>query len=276
MEKIKEHIWESILSDIESSQDEKFKDKFKVFKTHEELKQYLEFFLNYSFDDMKRIRSVNYYLQKQKYHMQERRLLGNKTKALPDNIFLELLEVVEQEKGEKIKLALEFEGIEGARGEDTVRIKLNDLDFTHHIVRILNRKRDRWYEIPLNPELEEELKEFIFNNMNNIASHHNYVFFSSNPVQKRDFISQKYLKTLVYDVLKRLGLNKIYTKSIDGRNLNLYSLHSLRGHAGTRVYEKTNHDLSKVQELLDHEPNSADTTLLYIERNIEKDLKGVV
>lgn len=276
MEKIKKHLWESILEDIENTKDERLKDKFQVFKNHDELKKYLQFFLNYSFDDMKRIRSINYYLQKKKYHFRQERLLGNHTKAMPESIYQELLKDIEKEKGEKIKLALEFEGIEGSRGEDTVQVRLQDLDFKNHIVHIFNRKRDRWYEVPLNPHLEKELKEFVFNNMNQITQHNNYVFFSSNPVQKRDYLSQKYLKRVVFETLKKLGLNTVYNRSFDGRNLNLYSLHSLRGHAGTRVYEKTDHDLKKVQELLDHEPNSADTTLLYIERNNEKDLKGVV
>lgn len=276
MERIKKYLWTSILEDIKTSKDEHLKDKFKVFKNQDELKRYLQFFLNYSFDDMKRIRSINYYLQKKKYHIRGERLLGNHTKAMPDDIFNKLLKEVEIEKGEKIGLALEFEGIEGARGEDTVQIKLNDLDFNNHIVHIYNRKRERWYEVPLNPNLEKELKNFISNNMEQIVLHKNYIFFSNNPVQKRDYISQKWLRNVVRKTLEKLGFNNIYNISSDGRKLHLYTLHSLRGHAGTRVYEKTDHDLKKVQELLDHEPNSADTTLLYIERNNEKDLEGVV
>ncbi len=276
MEKAKQHLWKSIMQQIESSKDEKLKDNLKAFKSKEDLIRYVKFYSGMSFDDMKRISSLSYWIRKEKYHYAHGRLLGNKTKAMPDNIYKKLIDYVGKNIGEKQKLALEFEGTEGARGEDTVRLKVEDLDFENHIVRILNRKKSRWYEVPLNKNLEAELKEFVIKNKDKIQLHHGFVFFSENPLQKRDFISQKYLKTLVYKVLAKLKLNKVYTKSIDGRNLYLYSLHSLRGHAGTAVDVKSHHELRKVQELLDHEPSSADTTLLYIERNSNDDLRGFV
>lgn len=276
MEKLKKYLWKRIVDDIQSSEDEKVKNLIKAFKNKDDLIKFVKFYSEFEFDDMKRVASLAYFIRKEKYHHAHGRLLGDKTKAMPHSIYKKLIKYVGENIGEKQKLALEFEGIEGARGEDTVRIKVNDIDFEHHSVKILNRKRSRWYEIPLNKELEKELQSFILKNLNKIQLHHGFVFFSENFKQKRDHISQKYLKTLVYRVLQKLGLNKVYAKSHDGRNLYLYSLHSLRGHAGTRVDEKSNHNLKKVQELLNHEPGSADTTLLYIERNVDKDLKGLV
>ncbi len=276
MEKLKKYLWERIVEEIENSKDEKVKNYIKAFDSKEDLIKFIKFYSNLGFDDMKRVSSLGYFIRKTKYHYAHERLLGNKTKAMPEEIYQKLIDYVSKNIGIKEKLALEFEGIEGPRGEDVVRIKLDDFDFDKHIVKILNRKRKRWYEIPLNKDLESEIKDFINSNEDNIKNHENYLFFSLNPVQKRNHISQKYLKTLVYNVLKKLGLNKVYSKSYDGRNLNLYTLHSLRGHAGTRVYEKTGHDLEKVQELLDHEPGSADVTMLYVERDSEKDLEGVI
>lgn len=276
MDNLKKYLWKRIVEDIENSEDEKIKNMIKAFKTKEDLIKYIKFYSQLGFDDMKRVASLGYFLRTEKYHHEHGRLLGDHTKAMPDRVYKKLIKYVGENIGLKQKLALEFEGIQGARGEDTVRIKVDDIDFDHHIVKILNRKRGRWYEIPLNPKLEKELKSFILKNLKNIQLHNGFVFFSENFKQKRDHISQKYLKTLVYRSLQKLGLNKSYAKSVDGRDLYLYSLHSLRGHAATRVDEKSHHDLKKVQELLDHEPDSANTTLLYIERNAEKDLKGIV
>jgi len=276
MEKLKQYLWQRIIEDIEKSRDEKVKDMIGAFKSRDDLIKYVKFYSQFGFDDMKRVSSLSYWIRKEKYHHCHGRLLGDRTKAMPDDVYQQLIKYVGDNVGIRQKLALEFEGIEGARGEDTVRIKADDIDFDHHIVKILNRKRGRWYEIPLNPELEKELQSFILKNLKNIQLHDGFVFFSENFKQKRDHLSQKYLKTLVYNVLQKLGINKVYAKSVDGRDLYLYSLHSLRGHAATRVDEKSNHDLKKVQELLDHEPGSANTTMLYIERSPEKDLKGIV
>lgn len=276
MEKLKQYLWQRIIDDIEKSDDEKVQNMIKAFKSREDLIKYIKFYSQFGFDDMKRIASIGYYIRTEKYHHEHGRLLGDHTKAMPDEIYQKLIKYVGENIGLKQKLALEFEGIEGARGEDTVRIKVEDIDFDNHLVKILNRKRGRWYEIPLNRDLERELQSFILKNLKQIHLHNGFVFFSENFKQKRDHLSQKYLKTLVYRALQKLGLNKVYAQSVDGRDLYLYSLHSLRGHAGTRVHEKTNHDLTKVQELLDHEPGSANTTMLYIERNAEKDLRDVV
>lgn len=276
MKKVKEYLWKRIINNIENSEDERLKNNIKAFETKEDLIKYVKFYSAFGFDDMKRISGLSYWIRKEKFHHSVGRLLGDETKAMPDDIYKKLIKYVGANIGEKQKLALEFEGIEGARGEDTVRLKLGDLDFKNHMVKILNRKKSRWYEIPLNKNLALELKKFILKNKSEIKSHNNFIFFSKNPLQEREHISQKYLKTLVYDVLKKLNLNKVYAISYDGRKLYLYSLHSIRGHAATRIHERTKHDLKKVQEFLNHEPSSADTTMLYIERNNKKDLKDIV
>jgi len=120
MEKLKQYLWERIVNELENSEDDKLKDKIKVFKTREDLINYVKFYSGLSFDDMKRLAGVGYYIRKKKYHAKGCRLLGNKTKAMPDEIYCKLIDEVEKEWGEKIKLALEFEGIEGPRGEDVV------------------------------------------------------------------------------------------------------------------------------------------------------------
>jgi len=254
----------------------KNKDKFeRIFRNKEDLENFILFYYNLSFDNMKRLSSLCYQIRKIKYSHKKGRLLGNQTKAMPDDVFNKLLGFVNQKWGEKVKLALEFEGIEGPRGEDVVRLRLDDIDFDKHIVRIYNRKVNRMYEIPLNKDLENELKHFITENRKEIEAHNGYIFYSQNPFQKRNFLSQKWLRNIVRKALDKLGLNKVYAVDAKGRKLHLYSLHSLRGHAATRIYKKT-HDLEKVQELLDHTPSSTKTTMLYIERNDDEDLKEVI
>jgi len=201
MEQAKEYLWKSIVEDLERSTNEKVKNNLKAFKSKEDLIKYVQFYSEFGFDDMKRVSSIAYFIRKEKYHHNQGRLLANKTKAMPDSIYKKLIEYVGKNIGIRQKLALEFEGIQGARGEDTVRIKLDDLDFENHSVKILNRKRERWYEVPLNEELEKELRKFVYDHKEEIELHHGFVFFSNNFKQKREHLSQKYLKSVVYNSL---------------------------------------------------------------------------
>ena len=268
MEKLKEYLKDSILNDLENN--EKISDKVNlVFSSTEELKKYVEFFWNLSYNKMRYLNAINNYLHDRKYKKKKGRILGTKSKAMPDDIYNKLIEYVGKFIGEKQQLALEFEGIEAPRGEDTVEVKEKDIDFIEHKVTIHNQKKDRYYDITLNRDIEKKLKKFIAEHHEDIEDHNGFVFYSDNPVQKNQHISQKYLKTLVHNVLEILELNKVYGVAEGGRKLYLYSLHSLRGHAATRVMRKTN-DLSIVQQQLDHQPNSAATTMLYIERDESK------
>lgn len=277
MDKLKQYLYQKLICEIENSEDEKLKDKIKCFKSKEEMIEYTKFFCELSFDDMKRRNSFNRWIFEHKYHVKSKRKLGSKNRVLPDKYFTTVLEQIEEDRGVKVELAIETEGIEGARGEDIVRLKLNDLDFSNHIIKFINRKKGgNTYEVPLNKDLEKKLKTFIDNNIDSIHQHKNYVFFSSNPVQKRNHLSEKFLSRVVRETMKKIGLWKVYSKSSNGRDLSLYPLHSFRGHAGNRVYENSNHDLKAVNEFLDHDPRSYENTMLYIERDSRKDLEGIV
>lgn len=91
---------------------------------------------------------------------------------------------------------------------------------------------------------------------------------------KRSRISEHWLRNKIHKALKELGINEKYARASDGRNLWLYSSHSLRGHAGTHIYDKT-HNLRSVQKILDHSPRSYSSTMLYV-GNREDDLKDVL
>lgn len=264
MEKAKEFLWKGIMQDM-----------IKAFDSKEDLQTFVKFYSGKSFDNMKRIASLGYWIRKHVYHMKDERLLGTKTKALPDEIYLKVIPYVRKVWGEKIALALEFEGIEGPRGEDVVRLKLEDFKFSQNIVTIKNRKAGgRTYQIPLNPEIQKEIESFIERNLKQIQDHEGYIFYSGNPVQKRKHISENYLKNVVHKALEDLDLNQIYGYDYLGRARYLYSLHSFRGHAASRVFLKSHGDYKTAQELLDHQ--DLQTTMLYLEKNNLKDLKKLI
>lgn len=194
---------------------------------------------------------------------------------MPDWIYLKVIDYIGKYWGNKIKLALEFEGIEGPRGEDVVRVKVTDFHFDKHAVSVKNRKSGgRVYEIPLNPEIEAEILEHIENNIDKIKKHKGYVFFSENPVQIRNHLSERYLKNVVHKALADLNLNVIYGYDVLGRPRYLYSLHSFRGHAASRIFKKSHGDYRRAQEILDHQDLA--TTLLYLEKDNMEDLKDLI
>ena len=193
-----------------------------------------------------------------KYPKKKYRLLGTDSKAMPHDVYEKLINSL---SNEKLRLVLKYEGIEGPRGEDAVKLKLNDLNFKEHKVTIYNTKAKRFYSIPLNVKFEEELTGFINRHKKEINEHNGFIFFSSNPVQKREYLSEKYLRNLVVGKLKELGLEEEYAISSNGRHLNKYGLHSLRGHAATELFKKT-HNIKLAQILLDHK--DSEVTMLYI------------
>lgn len=275
MEKLKKKLWSELLEEIKNSNDEKLKDKLKCFNSQDEMIEHLKFYSQLSFDNMKRASGFDYWIRKNIYHISGERLLGTKTKAMPDWIYLKVIDYIGKYWGTKIKLALEFEGIEGLRGEDVVRVKLEDFNFDLHLVNIKNRKSGgRVYQVPLNPEIEHEILDHIHKNYNEIKKHKNYVFFSNNPVQIRNHISERYLKNVVHKALEDLNLNIIYAYDSLGRPRYLYSLHSFRGHAASRIFKNSHGDFKKAQEILDHQDLS--TTLLYLEKDNMQDLKDVI
>jgi len=215
-----------------------------------------------------------------KYKSRKReRLLGNDVKTMPEEIYLQLLNYLKIKKDERTYVAVVFEGLEGSRVGDVVELKLDNINFTTHKARVYNHKAEHWYSVTLTKEVEELLKNWISKNLSKIKENDNYIFFSTsqNKEQNKKHLSNDTIRNHIYRALKDLGLRDVYATSIDGRTLGKYSSHSLRGHAGTRAYELSHHDIRAVQKVLDHSPKSYETTLLYIgsqEDEYDKIMRG--
>lgn len=243
----------------------------------ETLNSIIKNYLHLGFDDMKRVATIQYWLRGEKYHREKKRLLGAQTRVISDEVYQKEIPYVRHVYGEKIALALETEGIEGARGEDIVILKDYDINTDTHMIHFHNQKLNREYDVPLNKNLEIKLVKFIEDNKEMIESHNHYIFFSENPVksQNKVHISQRYLKNVVAKVLEDLNLNVVYAISSDGRKLHIGTLHGHRSHAATEIYNKSGGDITKAGELLNHNPGST-VTSVYIEKNIEKDLRSII
>jgi integrase len=239
---------------LHSKDESLIKARSHLFNNIEELEQYCDEFLTLSYDNMRFRRTIDLFLFEHKYRVHKPRKLGNQNRIIDGEELKPTLEDIKKNFGDKFYLASKFESIEGSRGQDTVRLKLDDLDFEHHEVSITNRKiGGHIYKLPLNRELEDEIHDFIENNLCEIKKHNNYIFFNSDPRRKGvNHISQSYLRTIFRNTLKKLNLYHVYAKSSDGRDLGLECLHSLRGHAANRIYEKSGHNAEKVKEFLDH------------------------
>ncbi len=257
-------------------QDNKILNCFKAFDD-DKLTRIVKDYMSLGFDDMKRAASIYYWIRTQKYHHEKKRLLGAQTRVIPDDVYQ--MEIVYAEKyyGEKISLALQTEGIEGARGQDIVILKDYDINTDTHMIHFHNTKLGREYDVPLNKELEIKLIDFIEKHKKEIEEHEHYIFFSENPVKTtgKTHIDQKSLKNIVAKILEDLNLNIVYAKSSDGRDLHLYTLHGHRGHAITRVFKKSGGDMTKARELANHNPGS-NSTPMYIETDTKHDLENLV
>ncbi|MCA9497043.1 MAG: tyrosine-type recombinase/integrase [Nanoarchaeota archaeon] len=208
---------------------------------------------------------------KEKYRSHRReRLLGTKTKAIPEDIFQQVLTYFKKVDPE-LALIYEVQGIEGQRISDVLNMKIQDLNFKDHIISIYNQKSNRWYDLPLDQKVEMDLSKWVKNNKFEIENHNNFIFFTRDdehhPRRKTDHLTQQYVNRRFVLFLDSRGLNKVYARRKgDGGKLHLYTTHSDRGHAATRIKNITG-SREAAAKLLDHSPRSGDSTDLYFERS---------
>lgn len=261
MEKLKKYFKDEI------KQDETFHYLKRIFGSEEEVYNKLNLFFSHSKQDLREFSKIINWIIAEKYPRKNTRYLGNEARYMPDNVFIALIEHFHK-INERVELIVEFEGLEGSRIEDVVDLKVENFDFENHEVRVFNKKSSRWYKIPIENHLEEHIKEFIERNKENIEKHHNYIFFSNNFKQIRDHLSKDWVRNTIRESVNKLGLQKVYAISKDGKKLNMFSSHSLRSHAITRAYRKSGGDIQVAKELADH--TKTDTTFLYVAKDHNK------
>ncbi len=260
MEKLKKYFKDEIKCD------ETFHYLKRIFGSEEEVFNKLELFFSHSKQDLREFSKIINWIIAEKYPRKNQRYLGNEARYMPDNVFLALLEHFHK-INERVELIVEFEGLEGSRIEDVVDLKVENFDFDKHEVRVYNKKSSRWYTIPIESHLEDHIKEFIQKHRESIESHENYIFFSNNFKQIRNHLSKDWVRNTIREAVNELGLQKVYATSTNGKKLNMYSSHSLRSHALTRVYRLSG-DIQVAKELADHSKTS--TTDLYIAKDHKK------
>jgi integrase len=261
MEKLKKYFKDQI------KQEESFHYLKRIYETDEKVFENLDQLFSKSKQDLRELSKIVNWIIAEKYKRKNQRYLGNEARYMPDSVFNSLLEHFHK-VNQRIELIVQFEGLEASRIGDVVELKLENFDFKEHEVRVYNHKADRWYKVPLEIHLEQNIKKFIEENKEQIKIHHNYIFFSNNLVQKRDFLSKDWVRNKIREAVNYLGLQKVYATSIDGKKLNMYSSHSLRSHAITRAYNLSGGDVQVSKELADHK--KTDTNFLYIAKDHKK------
>lgn len=213
--------------------------------------------------DTEELHQLISWAHKEKYRQNRKsRLLGDESKACGDGIYQDVLNYFV--KNDRLHIAVEIQGIDGPRESDVIEITKNNIDFDEHKIRIYNHKSEEWYSVPMNDELEKDLKEYIEKYSDEIDSHSGYILFSNAVVRSSEHISEGWLRRNVAKAMQETGHWKVYAISSDGRELHKYTDHSLRGHAATQVLKKS-HDMQQVQKLLDHKRKSIESTMVYVE-----------
>lgn len=233
-------------------------------------KNIYEYFWQLSRPQIESFSKVIWGIRYKKYPHTRGRKLGEKTKALPDGIYKKVIDHFKN-KDEELALAYEIEGIEGSRVGDTLRLKLNNIDFQSHILHIYNHKSKRWYQVPIAPDVEDHLHSWINIHNKEIKEHDNFIFFTRDdkhhPNRKENHLTQQYVNRKLVAFLDSIGAEQVYAiRNGDGGKLHLYTTHSGRGHAATRIKNLTGKK-EDAAKLLNHSPRSAETTELYFERD---------
>lgn len=210
----------------------------------------------------------------EKYPHRKGRLLGSMSKAMDEEPYLKLLRYAKS-VNIKVFIAILIEGELGQRIGDVVKIKITQFDFVKGYLYAYNSKSKRNYEIPMSDWVKAEIQDYINYFMHDIMRFDNYLLFPNDfkhhPTKKH--LTEHYVNRKVKEYLKVLEHDVIYAKSEDGRDLHLFTSHSLRGRAGSYVYEKSNHNTRLVQKFLDHSPRT--NTEVYLRSN-NQELEEVI
>lgn len=257
------------IEDLLTSKEEK-----DLFKTLDKKK--IEEFLNYTLEKSKHtielISKLINRTKRKKFPDKNYKKYGNVSRGLSKE---EVEKIINSEEKAKIRLCLKTAYKLGLRESEVVKIKTTDIQEDWK-VKINNEKCNRieYLIIPisLRPEIEEHIKK----NKKIIKQKNNHLFYSENPVQKREHLSPKYLSKRFRELSIKLKINYSYGMSEEPefdsrgkrrkpRKLYQFCLHSLRHSFGREYYKASNKDIVKTSQALRH--RSLKTTMGYVFNN---------
>lgn len=174
-------------------------------------------------------------------------LLGDMQKALTEEIYNKLLKV---EKNPKIKLAIKVQGLLALRISEVEILKITNIDFKGHMVRIYEPKTDKFRDVPMCKEIEKELLKHIKKNRNKINAHNGFIFYSENVTEDRQHISKNWLAHEIEKKIEETGMQKVYVIDRSGKPRHLYTSHSLRGYGIMKFHKNQQRVLGRTDIIL--------------------------
>jgi integrase/recombinase XerD len=155
----------------------------------------------------------------------------------------------------------------GCRVGEVVIIKLEDIDFLRRNIIIHTLKGGDIRELPLHDEIFEFLRDWVNRHHAAILHHGGHILFSGNPTQKRQHVSENWLRRYFRDCRAEAGLDQTYGLSTEKngrtpRRLYLKIQHSHRHGFGTNLWEITG-DVQVVQHALGHKDPKSTTVYIH-------------
>ncbi len=160
-------------------------------------------------------------------------------KFLPKFYFVDL----KNKTGSMLKLIIKFALKTGARKEEILSLKWNNIDFKKDTIELLHTKSGKKRLIPLAKSLKKLLLK--------LKMHNNTEYVFINPTTGKRYID---IKKSFNNAVKKSGIKK-------------FRFHDLRHTFATRLIEK-GVDIVVVKELLGH--SSINTTMIYVHSDAER------
>ena len=237
---------------------------------------FYEEFENLSKNNMEKCLSYFNFLLKKKYPKKNKKLYGMLKKTIKEEEFLKFVNLFDCER---IKMILKLQNYLNFRISDSVKINIKEIDFIRNEIIFFCQKLKEWQIKIITPNIRNELLEYVKENKGEIEKSKGYLFFSKNKLQKRDFLSEKYVGKIIRKVRDENNLGiKYATIEVERKgkkylkNLNILTSTTLRHSSITNFQRKyKNPNLTRI--FAGHK--DFNTTLTYCHENSE-DLKNLI
>src|SRR3989338_730148 len=222
---------------------------------------------------LERLSKTLHKIYKEKYRAKDKkRKYGNINKGFTEE---ELQRFLSSVKDRKSYLAFLLQSHLGLRVTEVVNMKLDDIDFRSNKVRISTLKAKTGDFMFMPSRVRKFLLTWVQKHQNKIEEKGGFVLFSDNPWQKRDHISQHWLRNEFRECCLLTNLDEWYDYADDQKNprqkgprkLHRLTTHSLRHYFITKVYNHCKNPIL-TQKLARH--TDLQSTQTYININLEK------